>query len=187
MDKSNADPRLKVCIDENGEFFVSVQAKTKVPPFQRVDAAMLTSIPMSKDMTLTEYRLLLYVLGTMDINNVCWDTCSRLAEVLEIAQPTLSRTISSLVDRGYLTRCAWSGRGFHLMVNPSLATRCREQAVSGLVAIWEAALKEAATRGAQPQADSLSEAADKTRFTGLNTLKKSPRARIAKAKVPVTP
>lgn len=187
MGKTERELGVALAVDSDGALTIIRQPKSKIEPFEKVNAAMTVALALANDMTLTEYRLLLYVLGTMDTYNVCWDSCTRIAERLKVSQPTFSSAVCSLVERGFLTRCGWSGRAYHLMLSPEIATRCREEAIGNVVKLWNDAITEAVERCGQPSVGVVEVKNAKARGEGLQARQKARQERVAprsKAKPP---
>jgi DNA-binding MarR family transcriptional regulator len=90
------------CDKEEHEFLLLSRKKPKLNDHysQCTDEAL---VHLSKlDLTRYEYRVILFLISQMNFGNYCYKTQSYISKELNIAQPNVSKTLKSLIDKGLI-------------------------------------------------------------------------------------
>jgi predicted transcriptional regulator len=81
------------------------------------DGCMILAL---SDLTVTEYKIMMMLLGYMDFENYVYTNQRFIAETLKITQPSTSKTINKLLNRGFIFKEKVNGVGCY-RVNAAIA------------------------------------------------------------------
>jgi len=86
----------------------------------------LEAFAKDKNLTLTDRRVLCYLLATMDLQNLLQTTQKEIAHQLEIPRPNLSTSLIRLAEWGYI-QIQKEGNLNIYQINQNSALKCRTE------------------------------------------------------------
>jgi hypothetical protein len=94
-------------------------------------------IAQDKDLNQTDTRILLAILGKLDYENDFNLSQADIGNLLQVAQPNVSKSFTKLEAKGYLHLIRVDGRKKVYQFNPYLAFRSRAKNFQGLCNEWD--------------------------------------------------
>lgn len=120
-------------------------AKTVVTPIKmltdkphvRIFADGLSRLAVDRDLTLSDYRVLLFLISIMEYENLLNVTQRELSEGLGIEAAGVSRSIKKLIKGDYLRIVDKNGRQNIYQLNPHIGFKSRAKNYNLLCSIWD--------------------------------------------------
>lgn len=95
------------------------------------------TIAMAKDLTLYDYKVLMALLGMLDMSNWIQVNQSRLAERINVPQPNVSRSINKLIDLGLIKRGPRVGNTWSYRLNPDFVYKGKVKDHRKVIEDWQ--------------------------------------------------
>ena len=117
--------------------FVVMRQKYLGKDYLTMYQAAFLEIAQDKDFNQTDTRIILAILGKLAYENEFSLSQDDLGNLLQIAQPNVSKSMVKLEAKGYLQVLRTVGRQKIYMFNPYLAFRSRSKNFKGLCEKWD--------------------------------------------------
>jgi len=95
------------------------------------------TIAMTKELTLYDYRVLMALLGMLDMSNWIQVNQSRLAERINVPRPKVSLSINKLIDLGLIKRGPRVGNTWSYRLNPDFVYKGKVKDHRKVIEEWQ--------------------------------------------------
>lgn len=109
---------------------------TKMAHF-RIFNEGLAQVLSDGDLTQYDFKVLFYVLGNMEYENIFQQSQGRIAESLGMQQPNVSKAIKKLIAKDYIRIIGNIGKVNIYRVSPYLALKSRAKNLAPMLADWD--------------------------------------------------
>jgi DNA-binding MarR family transcriptional regulator len=128
---------FEIVYESDRPVFVAMRKKYLGKDYLTMYQAAFLEIAQDKDLNQTDTRILLAILGKLAYESEFSLSQDDLGNLLQIAQPNVSKSMVKLESKGYLQVLRTVGRQKIYMFNPYLAFRARPQNFKGLCEKWD--------------------------------------------------
>ena len=90
-----------------------------------------------RDLTITDFRVLITILGNLDYDNKLVLSHAKLGKQIGIKQPEVTKSFKKLLNKGYIEIIDTIGRQNVYMFNPSVAFKSRAKNLKELKHAWD--------------------------------------------------
>ena len=97
----------------------------------------LLELAIDSDLAGDDLRVFLGLLANVDYENIFNLSLTALAQKLGIARPSVSRAITKLIKKRYLSKVDNRGRVNHYMVDPRIAFKTRASRFNQVLNTWD--------------------------------------------------
>ncbi len=132
------DNRVEICYPKEAvlNIFTAPQKHLK-NPYARIFLSEITALAKDREISHTDFRVLMSIIGHLDYNNIVNVSQKDLGIELNIKQPNIAKSIKNLINKGYLEVIDTIGRRNVYMFNPSVAFKSRAQNLKELKSAWD--------------------------------------------------
>lgn len=123
--------------DRTGELSVTLIDDKPITAFWKVMQHNLINLASFTDWTCHETRLLWWLMGHADLENLIKLSQGQIAMLTYIAQPQVSRSVAGLIDKHLIAKVNPVGRSFWLMLNPYIFSQVNDNFRAVLCKEWD--------------------------------------------------
>ena len=133
-----ADNRVEICYPKEAvlNIFTAPNRYLK-DSYARVFLNEVTALARDKDLSHTDFRVFMSIIGHLDYKNIVNVSQKDLGIELNIKQPNVAKSIKNLINKGYLEVIDTIGRQNVYMVNPNVVFRTRAKNLKELKHAWD--------------------------------------------------
>lgn len=139
MDKPTQQTKktFEVSYDSDKPVVIVMPQKRLGKDYLRMYQDAFLEIAQDKELNQTDTRVILAILSKLGYDNELTVTQAELGNLLQIAQPHISKSMAKLEAKGYLQVSRTVGRQKIYQFNPYLAFRSRAKNFQGLCESWD--------------------------------------------------
>ena len=132
------DNRVEICYPKEAvlNIFTAPNRYLK-DSYARVFLNEVTALAKDKDLSHTDFRVFMSIIGHLDYKNIVNVSQKDLGIELSIKQPNIAKSIKNLINKGYLEIIDTIGRQNVYMVNPNVVFRTRAKNLKNLKYAWD--------------------------------------------------
>ena len=132
------DNRIEICYSKEAVLNIfTAPSKYLKDPYARVFLDEINALGKDRNLSNTDFRVLMSIIGHLEYNNVVNISQKDLGEQLNIKQPNIAKSIKKLIDKGYLQVVDTIGRRNIYMLNPNVAFKARAKNLKELKHAWD--------------------------------------------------
>jgi DNA-binding MarR family transcriptional regulator len=138
MDKPNQTKKtFEVSYDSDKPVLIVMSQKRLGKDYLRMYQDAFLEIAQDKELNQTDTRVVLAILGKLGYENEFNLSQDELGNLLQVAQPNISKSLVKLENKGYLQVARTVGRQKIYQFNPYLAFRSRAKNFKALCDQWD--------------------------------------------------
>lgn len=138
MDKPNKTKKtFEVSYDSDKPVLIVMSQKRLGKDYLRMYQDAFREIAQDKELNHTDTRIILAILGELGYENEFNLSQADLGNLLQVAQPNISKSLLKLENKGYLQVVRTVGRQKIYQFNPYLAFRSRAKNFKNLCDQWD--------------------------------------------------
>ena len=128
---------FEVSYDSDKPVVIVMNQKRLGKDYLRVYQDALLEIAQDKELNHTDTRIILAILGKLGYDNELTVTQAELGNLLQVAQPHVSKSMAKLEAKGYLQVSRTVGRQKIYVFNPYMVFRTRATNLKGICESWD--------------------------------------------------
>ena len=129
---------LKIEYPEDKQIVISSRLKKYLKSdYVRAFQEGLSEIICDRDLSGEDVRVFFGIVANLEYENVFRMSLSALSTELGIDRSNISKSVSKLVQKNYLTKIDSQGKVNHYMADPRIAFKSRASNLNGVVDRWD--------------------------------------------------
>ncbi len=129
---------VKIEYPEDRQIVVSSRLKKYLKSdYIRAFQEGLSEIICDRDLSGEDVRIFFGIVANLEYENVFRMPLAVLSRELGIDRSNISKSVSKLVQKNYLTKISSQGRVNHYMADPRIAFKSRASNLSGVIDRWD--------------------------------------------------
>ena len=129
---------VKIEYPEDRQIVVSSRLKKYLKSdYIRAFQEGLLEIICDKDLSGEDVRIFFGIVANLEYENIFRMPLAVLSRQLGIDRSNISKSVSKLVQKNYLTKISSQGRVNHYMADPRIAFKSRASNLSGVMSRWD--------------------------------------------------
>jgi hypothetical protein len=128
-----------ITVPEGGQVItrLTIAKHLKDHPHVRIFNDALLDVVLDEDLTGQDFRVLFYILSTMEFENFYKQSQKAIADKLGMKQPHVSKSFSKLISKKLLRVIGQIGRQNVYLINPHLAFKSRSNNYKKMLDDWD--------------------------------------------------
>lgn len=128
-----------ITVPEGGQVItrLTIAKHLKDHPHVRIFNEALLDVVLDEDLTGQDFRVLFYILSTMEFENFYKQSQKAIADKLGMRQQHVSKSFSKLISKNLLRVIGQIGRQNVYLINPHLAFKSRSNNYKKMLADWD--------------------------------------------------
>lgn len=128
-----------ITVPEGGQVItrLTIAKHLKDHPHLRIFNDALLDVVLDEDLIGQDFRVLFYILSTMEYENFYQKSQKAIADELKIQQPHISKSFSKLIAKGWIRVIGQVGRQNIYRINPHLAFKSRAKNYQAMLEDWD--------------------------------------------------
>ena len=129
---------LKIEYPEDKQIVISTRLKKYLKSdYVRTFQEGLSEIVCDKDLSGEDVRIFFGIIANLEYENIFRMSLAALSKELGIDRSNISKSVSKLVQKNYLTKIDSQGKVSHYMADPRIVFKSRASKLNGVVDIWD--------------------------------------------------
>jgi hypothetical protein len=128
-----------ITVPEGGQVItrLTIAKHLRDHPHLRIFNEALLDVVLDEDLTGQDFRVLFYILSTMEFENFYKQSQKAIADKLGMRQPHVSKSFSKLISKNLLRVIGQIGRQNVYLINPHLAFKSRSNNYKKMLQDWD--------------------------------------------------